>query len=207
MKLFKFTLIAFLLLSATFAYSQIGVRAGVNIASQDHDPEIFDTPSSIIGLNLGVVYELGVSDLLTIQPELHFIQKGSKYEYDFGTSVESELKLNYLELAIMARLDLLEFGDDAGLYVGVTPTLGYALSGTTKTTESVGGMSTEVEEDVDFDDDGFERLDYGIGLGAGVNFGNIFIDVRYNLGLANITNVDDFTINNKGILVGVGYRF
>lgn len=208
MKLFKFTLIAFLLLSATFAYSQIGVRAGVNIASQDYDPDIEGDQSSIIGLNLGVVYELGVSDLLTIQPELHFIQKGAKEEYEEqGATVESEFLLNYLELGIMARLDLLEFGDDAGLYVGITPTVGYAISGKYKFKGSFGGMSFDDEEDVDFDEDGINRTDFGVGIGAGVNFGNIFIDARYNLGLANVADDDDITVNNKGILVGVGYRF
>nr|MBS0037708.1 PorT family protein [Saprospiraceae bacterium] len=208
MKLFKFTLIAFLLLSATFAYSQIGVRAGVNLASQEYDPDITQDQSSIIGLNLGVIYEMGISELLTIQPELHFIQKGAKDEFDeLGGSYESEIRLNYLELGIMARLDLLDFGNDAGLYVGITPNLGYALSGKTKSSGSFGGISFDDEEDIDFDDDGIERLDFGIGLGAGVNFGNFFIDARYNLGLADIVEDDDLTVNNKGILVGVGYKF
>ena len=208
MKLIKLSLIALFLLSATFAYSQIGVRAGVNIATQEYDPDFTEDQSSIIGLNFGLTYELPISPLLTIQPELHFLQKGTKEEFiEQGATIESEIFLNYLELGIMARFDLLEFGNDAGLYLGVTPHLGYGISGKYKFSGTIGGVSFDEEEDVDFDDDNINRIDFGVGFGAGVHFGNIFIDARYNLGIADISDNDDLTINNRGILVGVGYRF
>ena len=204
MKILKLSLVlVVLIVSANVAYSQIGVRAGVNIATQSSDEEDDDV-SSIIGLNLGLTYEHALSDRLSIQPELHFIQKGAKVEFDdFFGSGEISTTLNYLELAVMGKYTIADIGDDGGLYLGITPHLGFGLSGKYKF-EFEGESETE---DVDFDDDGLNRMDFGVGFGLGASFGNIYLDVRYNLGLANVADDDDFTINNRGILIGVGYKF
>ncbi len=204
MKILKLSLVlALLITSANIAYTQIGVRAGVNIATQSLDDDDTDL-SSIIGLNLGVTYEHALSYRLSIQPELHFIQKGTKLDIDniFGSG-EFTTTLNYIELAVMGKYTITDIGDDGGLYLSVTPHLGLGLSGRYKV-EFEGESETE---DVDFDDDGLNRMDFGVGFGLGASFGNIYIDVRYNLGLANVSDDADFTIYNRGILVGVGYKF
>lgn len=56
-------------------------------------------------------------------------------------------------------------------------------------------------------DDGIKSMDFGLGLGLGYDITeNIFVDARYNLGLANISEGAGDT-KNTGIQVGVGYRF
>ena len=203
MKLLKLTLVLLFAMTANLAYSQIGVRAGVNIATQSVDEG--DDPGSIIGLNLGLLYELVLTDNLSIQPEIHFIQKGSKEDFDgFFGSGELSLRLNYLELAVMGKLNILDIGDHGGLYLGVTPYLGYGLSGESKF-EINGDSETE---DVDFDDDEINRMDYGVGFGVGASYGRLFLDVRYNLGLSNFDDSAlDIDIKNRGILIGLGYKF
>jgi len=51
-------------------------------------------------------------------------------------------------------------------------------------------------------------LDYGVNFGVGytMDFG-LFIDARYNLGLANIVDSDDITNKNNVINISVGYYF
>ncbi|PJE42219.1 MAG: hypothetical protein CUR32_05310 [Flavobacterium sp.] len=53
-----------------------------------------------------------------------------------------------------------------------------------------------------------KSLDYGLGIGAGYELeSGLFFDARYNLGLANISDVDGFDVGTSSIQVGLGYRF
>ncbi len=201
MKVIKLTLVLLFAMTANLAYSQIGVRAGVNIATQSVDKG--DDCGSLIGLNLGLLYELVLTDNLSIQPEIHFIQKGSMVDiHGWAGSVEVSTRLNYLELAVMGKFNILDIGRHGGLYLGLTPYLGYGLNGVTK-------FDDESEsEDIDFDDDEINRMDYGVGFGVGASYGRLFLDVRYNLGLSNFDNSAlDIDIKNRGILIGLGYKF
>jgi hypothetical protein len=53
-----------------------------------------------------------------------------------------------------------------------------------------------------------KSLDYGLGIGAGYELtSGLFFDARYNLGLANISDVDGFDVGTSSIQIGLGYRF
>lgn len=57
-------------------------------------------------------------------------------------------------------------------------------------------------------DEATKSLDYGLGLGAGYELeSGLFFDARYNLGLANISDVDAFDFGVSSFQVGLGYRF
>ena len=49
--------------------------------------------------------------------------------------------------------------------------------------------------------------DYGLIFGAGITLGNIGIDARYSLGLANISSFDFDNIKNSTITLGVEFTF
>ncbi|MBP6556768.1 MAG: PorT family protein [Flavobacterium sp.] len=60
----------------------------------------------------------------------------------------------------------------------------------------------------DLTDEFTKSLDYGLGIGAGYELeSGLFFDARYNLGLANISDVDGFDAGTTSIQVGLGYRF
>ena len=53
-----------------------------------------------------------------------------------------------------------------------------------------------------------KSLDYGLAVGAGYELeSGLFFDARYNLGLANISDVDGADAGMSSINVGLGYRF
>jgi hypothetical protein len=57
-------------------------------------------------------------------------------------------------------------------------------------------------------DEGTKSMDFGLGAGAAYELPmGLFFDVRYNLGLSNISEEDDFDIKNTGVQVGLGWRF
>jgi len=59
-------------------------------------------------------------------------------------------------------------------------------------------------------------LNFGLSLGAGVSFNQIHFDLRYEIGLANILDLDedvddffnfDFSVTTSGLLLTSGYAF
>lgn len=209
-KLIKLLALFLLVSFAVNSYAQsIGPKVGVNIASWAGD-DIFDDYSSLTGLQFGAVAEIPVGDKFSIQPELLLIQKGSGFDSDFlGTTIETDNKLNYFEIPILAKIYLTE--GPAQVFVNAGPTIGFATSG--KIVTEAGGEKEEV--DIDFDDTDLSTFDFGVAVGAGAQFdagpGKLFVDVRYLLGLANLDEsepeADRIDVFNRGIGASVGFLF
>lgn len=210
MKKLIFTLtcaFALLFTSNLSAQMSVGGRVGVNFANinNDQDGISFDT-DAITGLQIAGILDIGLSNNFSIQPELNFIQKGFKIELDFGGySASTKFNLNYLEAPIHAKY---KFGTETLKFFALAgPSIGFAMSGKTENCES-GICQTE---DFEFnDDDGFQRIEIGLSMGAGVGFnagpGQLFLDLRYLLGLSNLNeDSDDGKIHNRGFAIGLGY--
>jgi len=191
--------------------TSFGARIGINSATINFsdDESVFEIePDSRIGLNIAAILNVGITEEFSIQPELNFLQKGYKVETDFlGDEIENKITLNYLEVPILAKY---AFGSETiqGFVLG-GPAVGYAISGKFKTEEN--GESNE--EDVDFEEDGIKRLDFGFDLGGGLGIvtesATIFVDIRYLFGIANIGDEDfnDGSIRNRGLNIAVGALF
>ncbi len=72
-------------------------------------------------------------------------------------------------------------------------------------------LGFKVAAEDDFLDAATKSLDYGAAVGAAYDFDfGLFVDARYNLGLANLNEIDvpgAGDIKTTSIQVGVGYRF
>lgn len=208
MKKFIFTLtcaFALLFTSNLSAQLSVGGRVGINLAKQEIDFQGGSVSTdSKVGLDIGVFADIGITENFSVQPGLHFLQKGLKS--DDGTS-ESKGTINYLEIPVHAKYG---FGTETiRAFVMAGPSFGFGLGG--KSEFCFNGDCQEA--DLDFDDDGVKRTDFSLSLGAGVGFGvgegTLFLDLRYLLGIANIDDSgdDDFTISNRGFQIGLGYMF
>lgn len=187
--------------------TSFGARIGINSATINvsDDASGFEIePDSRIGLNIAAILNVGITEDFSIQPELNFLQKGFKVETDF---FENNITLNYLEVPILAKY---AFGSETiqGFVLG-GPAVGYAISGKLK--EEFNGESNE--EDIDFEEDGIKRLDFGFDIGGGLGIvtesATIFVDIRYLFGIANIDDEDsnDGSIRNRGLNIAVGALF
>lgn len=198
-------LFAFLgLFSAVQAQIGIGPKVGINIATLGGD-DVGDDDGlgSIVGLQFGAAAEIGINEMFAVQPELLFFQKGAKQEFEIlGETFEAEQFLNYFEIPILLKI---MFGDSEGtqFFASVGPSFGFGLGGKAKS----GGE----EEDIDFEESGLSKLDIGASVGAGVQLpagpGNLFIDVRYLLGLTTLDDEGDFDMKNRGIGIAAGFLF
>jgi hypothetical protein len=210
MKMFIYTLTcAFALIFTTNLSAQLSVggRIGLNLATVNIEQDgLSIKPDSKAGLQIAGLLDIGVSENFSIQPELTFIQKGYKFEFDFlGTKSEDKFIINYLEVPVHAKYGF--GGEKIKAFVMGGPSLGFALGG--KLESCVDG--TCESEDIEFsDDDGFNRFELGLSLGAGIGLnvgpGEVFLDVRYLLGLSRIMEDDsDGTTKNQGVAIGLGY--
>lgn len=187
------------------------IGATFSTISREYDDDIKAKP----GFTLGVGVNYGLTDLLSIQPELNFIQKGYKEENSSAWDEEVDGRwfyyqndykqvetTNYLELPVLVKAT---FGKVTKFHVVAGPSLGVGLGGKYKEE----GSFTESYDDevyvypldgkgsVKFGNapDGYEgndryidnRIDFGLQLGGGVFVADkIMIEVRYGLGLSNL---------------------
>lgn len=221
-----------LFLTASFAVlfflplsqAQVAIKAGVNFASISESASLEEYESlknnSVAGLQAGLSFDLGLSDVFTIQPEVLFIQKGGKSTYTINDNnkIVNRLYYNYVEVPVLAKLKFYGADGGSGFYLLGGPFIGLAISGKSKTTTTLLGNTTTSEEDFNFDnserDDRQRRTDWGVSFGGGVKFGHVFLDARYNLGINNLLDNDANNNNDdkpyrrtRGLGLTLGYEF
>ncbi|WP_370476568.1 porin family protein [Tamlana flava] len=175
-----------------------GAKAGLNLANIDGDfASELDARASF---HLGVVAEVTLSDIFSIQPELLYSSQGSKYSYkdEFGRE-EEKYKLDYLNLPIIVK-----YYPTDGLSLEAGPQIGFNLNAKVEYDYNYDGFIESGEEDID----DIKEIDFGLNFGVGYKLDNgLNFGARYNLGLSNIIDDTDFEWNNSVFQFYVGYFF
>ena len=214
MKKVLFSAVVFFTVISNAQDIKFGAKVGLNISNFSGD--VTDS-KSLIGAQLGGFAEISISDKFAIQPELLFSMQGAKSEYSesiIGDSYreESKLKLNYLNIPILAKYYV---GDKFAVLAG--PQFGILMSAKENydITETIAGTTDSYSGSADAKDF-YKTLAVSFNIGAAFSITeNIFVDARYNLGLSSIAK--DFTdefgdstsadIKNNVIQFSVGYKF
>lgn len=212
---FFFTLLVVVCVSAT-AFSQqtaVGLRTGATYFTLTNEA-INDEAKYTLGVDLAIPIEFQLSPFFSVQPELHFTQKGVQFEDVVnGEDQTIAVKTNYVELPVLLKAN---FGTQRLRgYAFVAPSLGYA---TNRFTAEKLGDADWVKERVDFiETEGAEsrRWDFsaigGVGASVQAGVGSIVLDVRYSFGLSDNTNFTDEApedwekTTNRGCTISVGY--
>jgi hypothetical protein len=173
--------------SAQFSF---GVKGGVNASNivikdlptnQNYDPE------SLIGIHLGVLASVSLSERFSFIPELQYSQRGTKY-IDNGFS--GTIKINYLDLPLVASYSFRSIAIDFGSQI-----------------------STRLSSSVD----AYKDFDFGLIGGLRFNLGNNFFTLgRYYYGLAVISEIKYMDLfgntlatakmYNRSFQIGMGYK-
>jgi opacity protein-like surface antigen len=177
--------VLFIATSATIQaqFLQIGVKAGVNFASQTGDafPDQNIDKEGITSYHAGLVAELKLLDKFSIQPELLYSTQGATYK---GVDQEIKKELGYLAIPVMAKFYL---SDSFSLEVG--PQASFLLS----------------EKD-DFDLYNAETFDFAVNAGLGFKITkNLFVQGRYSLGLTEASKNAD--VKNSTVQLSAGFMF
>lgn len=183
--------------------SKFGIKGGINLANMYVD-DVQDENMKL-GMNIGFLAKVPLTRGLSIQPELLYSSKGSKITYDnlFGEG-EYRFNLHYVELPVLAVINVAR---NLNLHVG--PYLGF-LAGVNITDVNEDGT---VDELMELDADDFNRFDFGLSGGLGLDIQNFTVGARYNYGVTEIGKSGSIpgglTNNSKNSVVSfyIGFGF
>lgn len=170
---------ALLMCLSSFGQVEFGVRAGLNLPTLTGDDT--DNLSSFATYHAGAFANIEVSDNFSVQPECMFSCQGADYEESEG--YDGRFELAYINVPVMAQFEV-----TPGLCLEAGPQVGFLLS------------AEDQYDAIDFEDSGTEdikdelkSIDFGLNFGASYAFGNgLAVGARYNLGLSNIVDSEDF---------------
>ena len=161
------------------------------------------------GFQAGIVGEYTVNKTVAIQPSILFAMQGGRYGHSDDGVVRN---INYLKIPINAlyKLDLggAKLLLQAGFYHD------FAISGKQKCTKKHDMPMHECEREIEFgynhEDGTIRPVDFGIGLGAGLQFGNIQAGMGYNFGLTNLSTSPknwNHSLKSDGYVITLTYLF
>lgn len=161
-----------------------GIKGGINAANFKIEPSF--NSDSRIGLHIGGLAHVHVSEHFAVQPELMVSAQGADYGDD------REDKFTYLNLPVLAQV---MFGE--GFRVQTGPQVGWLLNARSE--------NGNTESDID---DNFNRGDFAWTFGAGyLSRSGLGIDARYNLGISNISEENNVDVKNRVWQFGLFYQF
>lgn len=186
-------------LKAGLAFPNMSISAGgLSIA--------FDSRTSFY---VGGTADFAISDVFSVQPGLTFVSKGTKFsgdEFELGDiSADADaatLNFSYVEIPVnlLANFKVANAGK---VFFGGGPYYAFAVDAFAK--------SGSLKEDVDFEEDGFKRGDFGVNFLGGFQFNNrLNIHAGYGLGLSSVIDDQeqmDVKFKNKVFTVGLGFTF
>ena len=191
--------------AAVSAKGGFGVTAGFNTNAAKLQDVSLD---SRYGWNAGLTYLANLPLGFSVQPSLLYTQKRGAVALT-GLGVLDKLTSGnvYQSVGSVTVPVSVQWGPDlivARPFLDVTPYVGYALTNKLKA----------VAADQEGVTKGEKGLDYGIGLGAGINVWKLQAVVRYNWNFGTMGNLENFvgmeTLENAvygGISVNVAYFF
>jgi opacity protein-like surface antigen len=213
------------LFTTQYCYSQVhmrlGIDGGVNIASQSYSRNVWDQPqASRIGFAMGGIVEIEISDLLSIQIEPRYTQRGTKFKdfYITGDAGPEILgtadlvdKLAYVEIPILIKVKFGKAEIIPILFAG--PNIGILVSANQVWDRfDVEQVNSQQSNNVGIRSK-YKSIDFCLDLGGGVEYSvdsdlSILASARYSMGLTDLNNdtknMLDLTIRSSGINILVG---
>lgn len=175
------------ILLSTFALkaqeTSFGLKAGVNVSTLSvTNGTDFDSKA---GFHVGGLAHIHLNKNWAIQPEIMYSTQGGKIG-DF------QMDLNYINVPV-----LVQYMTQDGFRLQTGPQLGFL---TNAESEFGDGEADRTEE--------FKKVDFAWTLGAGYLFpAGIGIDARYNFGIANVRDLNDYEAKNNVLQLGLFYQF
>ena len=186
---FKTTLILLLLSLNAFAGGNgLGIKGGLNYAGFSGNG--FGKGKMLLGYHAGLFIRLTLSEHFAFQPELLYSVKGSELTFNqlyvYGTG---KFKLTYFDLPLILVYSPIEkFNVHGGMYFS-------SLSKVKIQNVTSSGSDFDFSANLNMDD--FNRIDYGILVGAGIDLVHLSFGIRYNYGVVPVGKKYDFSGNIK----------
>jgi outer membrane immunogenic protein len=199
-------MLAFVFLGLATAFARpaaaqgFGVLGGVTFSDLTGDdvPENYERRNGFLA---GVFAQIPLGSIITVQPEVQYVQKGAQGEI-LGNDFEQ--KMTYLDVPIF-----LSFGlpTSFGFHVMAGPNFSFELGCKFEAETLIGDGEGDCDDDEDFD----ERKSFisAAAVGAGINLGAIMIDGRFVIDLESFDDEEgeDFDVRNQVFELVAGIAF
>ena len=164
-----------------------GIKGGINVANIDI--ENGSDPNARVGIHLGGLAHIHLSEHFALQPELMYSNQGAERSTN---NAEFKTKLHYINIPV-----LLQFMTGSGFRLQTGPQLGVLMGARYKV--------NDIETDID---DNYETPDFSWSFGASyVTRKGLGFDARYNHGISNINDAPGERYTNRVFQFGVFYQF
>ena len=162
--------------------AEFGVKGGLNFSNLY--TEDVDDNNALTSFNAGVYAKLPITDAFAIQPELLYSRKGAELVYNNALAEgTAKFKLNYIELPILLKINLTNsFNIHAGPYFA------YLIDAQVTNENESGTLNFEET----YNNDDFNKFDYGLSAGVGLDFQSLGFGIRYNYGLQTVGKEREF---------------
>ena len=209
MKLFKLFSASALMLGAvavsnaqdtgTDSMFSFGVKGGVNFATMNGND--IESPDSRTSFHVGLVGEMPVADMFSIQIEALYSGQGFDFDFEGSDGDKAELQLDYINVPVLAKVYILK-----GLSIEVGPQFSFLIN------DEIDFNPNSDNGDVDLEDLEALGLDqpntFEFGVAGGLTFQTemgLFATGRYTQGISEI--FDDVDAKNSVFQIGIGYKF
>ena len=171
-----------------------GIKGGMNIAKLKSD---FAQEDNRLGYQAGVWARIGAAGLY-IQPEAYLGSKGGKFTFNDNTqnvSGSANVKFTNFDIPILIGTKIGTNKLNARFMAG--PVISFIIDEETT-------FDTAIEQATGFGD--YKKQTWGGQLGAGVDLGNISVDLRYEAGLSNVNKSGAYDQKQNLWHISLGYK-
>ena len=166
-----------------------GARIGFDVSTLTGDVDM----GSKIGLNLGAVVGLALSDEVFLESGLYFSGRGAKDGKD-------HINYNNLDIPLLIKYGFKPI-DNLGVIPFFGPVFSYAVSGKTKVAGAEMGTFDEKQWA------GLKRANLGLKIGCGVEYNKLYAELAYQFGLNDLSKADGFSTHCNAFFMNFGVNF
>ena len=181
--------------SGDFSFSNdklyYGIRVGFNTSHISGDAPVRASDTKT-GVNLGGIIGLRISNSTPV-----LLESGLYYSSKGGKRNGETVGLNYLELPVLIKYGF-EVADKVAVLPFFGPYFSMAVSGRTK-----GGG----DDHSSFRDGSYTHPDMGFKLGCGAEYSNIYAELGFEFGVANISDAGGYDAHNNNFFMNFGVNF
>lgn len=204
---------------SAFAQVKLGIKGGLNLADLKYEPQDqthgIPDANSLASYHLGLIVDLPVASMLSIQPGVFYTEKGSKLKYSGNNWDFTEaIKPTYIEVPVNILFKP-TIGTNTKFYVGAGPYIAAGVGGEVSYDGNLGDISGHSDHDIKFGNDSNDDLkstDIGGNVLAGFEFSNgLLLGAQYGMSFTNNAakgeNSDSKILRNKVLSISLGYLF
>ena len=178
--------------NTSIAKSGFGLTGGASFVGMNEASSGLTT-----GYHAGITYKIALPYGFAIQPSLMYHMKGSQVEDAYANGTPLEFRTGYVELPVS-----FQWGPDLILFrpfLDVTPFVGYAVNNSLSGYSLIKNAVTRTYNQWD----GMNRLEYGLGVGIGLDVWRLQVIGRYNWNFGTLFDVNGNLPQSDNVLENV----